>query len=348
VNLNDLSTLMRQHSDQIPAPAPPENRVAAVNRRVDAARRRRTAAALAAVVAIVVAVPFIDRVHGVRTGIPAATATAPATVNGFPAYAVGGHLVATQTAPLNKSISLTVTPTDLGLAFSNRCSVVDQNIDIEITVALGGRHEAMLGCTTSGGNYASVDSLTTDQLTPGVPTSVTFSATAYRAAAGVTGDQTERTPVALPSGTYSVGVWQKLPFERYPLPPRPRTLPALNVEQYDLGDPATVQTVHSDPTNPLAPRTISYTIATCAKDVTSCNPTAATSQTPGLLHVAINGVEVDTAEFWDYSGAGWSFNIEPDVNDSLRLHAGDRVTITITPQYVTGGWVFAVAPGPRR
>ena len=338
---------MREHSEHVPPP-PPENRVAAVKRRVDSSRRRRTAATLAVVVAIVVAVPAIDHVSRARTGVPAATPTAIATVNGFPEYAVGGQLVATQTAPLNQSISLTVTPTDLGLVFSNRCSVADQNVDIEITVALGGRHEATLGCATSGGNYASVNSLTTDLPTTGVPTSVTFSAHAYRVSTGSDGDQTGRTPVALPAGTYAVGVWQKLPFERYPLPPRPRTLPALNIEQYDLGDPATVQTVQSDPTNPLAPQTISFTMGTCANGVTNCNPTAATSQTPGLLHIAINGVEVNTAEFWDYGGDGSMFNIEPAMYGNVHLHAGEVLTITITPQYVTGAWVFAVAPGPQR
>jgi hypothetical protein len=81
--------------------------------------------------------------------------------------------------------------------------------------------------------------------------------------------------------------------------------------------------------------------------VANCNQTAATSQTPGFLHVAVNGVEVNTAEFWDYSGGGSSFDIEPDIPTGPHLRAGEVVTITITPQYVTGAWEFAVPPGEQ-
>jgi hypothetical protein len=48
----------------------------------------------------------------------------------------------------------------------------------------------------------------------------------------------------------------------------------------------------------------------------------------------LSGVEVNTAEFWDYSGGGSSFDIEPDIPNGPHLRAGDVVTITITPQYV--------------
>ena len=346
MNLIDLPTVMRQRSEHVQTPVAPDSRIAAVKRRVDAVRRRRAAAGIAGVAAILAAVPVVVSGGG-RPVQPAATSRAIETVNGFPKYAGGGQLVATQTAPLDKSISLTITPTDLGLEFSDRCSAVDQRLDVEITMALADGSKLTVGCSTSGGTYASEDSQA-DHLTPGVPTSLTFSANAYRVTTGSNGEQTGRTPVALPAGTYSIGVWQKLPFDRYPLPPRPKTLPTLTIAQWGLGDRASVKTVRSDPTNPLAERTISFTMPACVKATTNCNPTAATSQTPGFLHIAVNGVTVNTAEFWDYSGGGSSFNIEPDMPNAPHLRAGDLVTITITPQYVTGAWEFAVAPGAQR
>jgi len=347
VNIVELPTLMRQHSEQVPGPVLPESRIAGVTRKVGAARRRRTAAGIAGVAAIVAVIPFIAGSGG-RAVQPAATSTAATTINGFPEYAIGGHLVATDTAPLNKPISLTITPADLGLAFSDRCSVADQGLDVEITMALPGGNGLMVGCGAGGGAYASQDSLAAAGLTPGVPASVTFSAKAYRVTTGANGEQTGRTPVALPAGTYSVGVWQKLPFDRYPLPPRPKTLPALHIGEYDVGDAPHIMTVHSDPTNPLTPQTISFTMPTCAKVATSCNATAATSQTPGVLHIAVNGVEVNTAEFWDYTGGGSMFDIESGLPNGPNLRPGELVTITITPQYVTGAWEFAVAPGSQR
>ena len=71
------------------------------------------------------------------------------------------------------------------------------------------------------------------------------------------------------------------------------------------------------------------------------------------MHIAVNGITVNTAEFWDYSGSGSMFNIEPDMRTAPHrtaphLRAGDLVTITITPQSVTGAWEFAVEPGAQR
>ncbi len=343
MNLIDLPTEMHQRSEHVRTPVAAENRIAAVKRRVDAARRRRTAAGIAGIAAILAAVPFVVSGGGGRPVQPAATSRAIETVNGFPKYAGGGQLIAAQTAPLDKSISLTINPTDLGLEFSDRCSAADQSLEVEITMSLADGRKLTVGCSASGGTYASEDSQA-DHLTPGVPTSLTFSANAYRVTTGSNGEQTGRTPAALPAGTYSIGVWQKLPFDQYPLPPRPKTLPTLNIAQYGLGDGASIKTVRSDPTNPLAAQTISFTMPACVKATADCNPTAATSQTPGFLHIAVNGVAVNTAEFWDYSGSGSMFNIEPDMPNAPHLRAGDLVTITITPQYVTGAWEFAVTP----
>ncbi len=65
-------------------------------------------------------------------------------------------------------------------------------------------------------------------------------------------------------------------------------------------------------------------------------------QTPGLLHVRVNGVEIVTGEWWDYEqgghgmygdrGGAWKdeFGLDP--------RPDDQVTIDIVPEHVTGAW----------
>ena len=57
-------------------------------------------------------------------------------------------------------------------------------------MALPGGNKLMIGCSASGGAYASQDSLAGAGLTSGVPASVTFSAKAYRTTTAANGEQT--------------------------------------------------------------------------------------------------------------------------------------------------------------
>src|SRR5215475_4649516 len=341
VNVNDLSEMMRQRSDVDPVPILAESRIAGVKRKVDVVRRRWVAASVAAVAAVVTVVPLTPHfLHGGKTNMPVAAPSAAFTINGLPEYADGGHLVATKTAALTQTISLTVMRTDLGLLFSNRCPVQQPNVQFDVTMTLSDETHLLVGCST-GSFYSSDDSLATE-IKPGVPTVLTFTAKAYRVTTGPNGEQTSKTPISAPRGTYTIGVYQEVPFAQYPLSPRPRKLPALDVMPFGLGSGSSaIQTVDSDPNDPLAPRTLSSTMPECGTTAVNCNPAVATSQTPGFLQITVNGVVASTAEFWDYSGIGWMFNIVPGMNDKLRLHAGEQVTVTVTPRYVTGAWKFA-------
>lgn len=347
MNVNDLAEMMRQRSDDDPVPVLAEGRIDGIKRKVQAVRRRRIAASLAVVAAVVTVIPFTPHlVDGGKAGTPVAAPSTVNTINGLPEYADGGHLVATRTAAFTQTISLTVTRTDFGLQFSNRCPVVQPSVQLEVTMTLRDGTHLLVGCST-GAMYSSDASLA-HEIKPGVPTVLTFTAKAYRVTTGPNGEQTSKTPVAAPPGAYSIGVYQKLPFDQYPLPPRPTKLPALDVMPFGLGTGSGgIKTVDSDPNDPLAPRTLSFTMPECPTTAANCNPAVATSQTPGFLLITINGVAASTAEFWDYSGGGWMLNIVPGMNDKLPLHAGERVTITVTPRYVTGAWKFAVAPGIR-
>ncbi|HSJ60198.1 MAG TPA: hypothetical protein VK895_03130 [Jiangellaceae bacterium] len=86
----------------------------------------------------------------------------------------------------------------------------------------------------------------------------------------------------------ALGIYQDVPWDEYPFPPRPDVLPKLSPEFADFA------TVHltSDPRNPnLAKELIlEYEAFHLLMD----------AQTPGILHLRLNGVEADPIYFWDY------------------------------------------------
>jgi hypothetical protein len=350
MNLTNLPELMRERSEHDLEPVLAESRMAGVERRVAASRRRRVAGALASIAVIAGVAAGVPIVHANgRPTVSAAPAPTVKLINGFPEYALGGHLVVTRSAPLRGGpISATITPTDLGFVFSDICTPTDPTIGVMIEMSFGSAGRLTLSCEAMQGGYSSSDPLPADGVHAGVPTTVTFTPKAFRLTLDAEGNEVSRKPMAVPSGTFSVALWQKVPFDQYPLPPRPKKLPVLDIDQFGFGNANDVNQVRSDPSDPLAPRTLTFTMPDCGKAVNgNCNITAATSQTPGYLHIAVNGVVVSTAAFWDYTGAGSSFDIEPAL-PGITLHAGELVTVTITPEHVTGAWVFAVAPGVVR
>lgn len=59
------------------------------------------------------------------------------------------------------------------------------------------------------------------------------------------------------------------------------------------------------------------------------------SNTPGILHIAVNGDEIGTLSWWDYSNE-W----RRQCHDGALVPQVDRekVTVTVTPEHVTGDW----------
>jgi len=118
--------------------------------------------------------------------------------------------------------------------------------------------------------------------------------------------------------------------------------------QVDFGSGAKPSVIDSSPQSPLQPETFTFTFPDCAKTLDNgCLRAALMSSTPGYLAVTVNNVSIGTAEFWDYSVAGWQFDLAPDMG-KLQLHKGERVTVTITPQYVSGPWQLGIATKPTK
>ena len=72
------------------------------------------------------------------------------------------------------------------------------------------------------------------------------------------------------------------------------------------------------------------------------------SQTPGYLHIRVNGVEVARGEWWDYEQAGYSVPVDKKddwtKHFGLTVRAGQQVTIEIVPEYTTGAWKVVFTP----
>jgi hypothetical protein len=96
--------------------------------------------------------------------------------------------------------------------------------------------------------------------------------------------------------------------------------------------------VLADPADPDAVRTLSVTRG-------SSKSLLARSQTPGALSVRVDGVEVLTGEWWDYQQA--ETRSEPSATwkelFGLEPARGERVTVTVTPQRMTGDWSLLVS-----
>ena len=129
----------------------------------------------------------------------------------------------------------------------------------------------------------------------------------------------------------ALGIYQDVPWDEYPFPPRPDVLPQLSPE---LADFATVH-LTSDPRNPnLAKELIlEYEAFHLLME----------AQTPGILHLRLNGVEADPIYFWDY---GYHPDPMPDVQprseSGVPIPHETPVRLEVLPEGFSGAWQIHV------
>jgi hypothetical protein len=278
-------------------------------------------------------------------------ATPQRMIEGFPEYANGGHVQVAGSARLPQhSIELTATPQGRGLVFYTRC---EGTIRLLFSVAAKGHVFARGGC----GLVAAVNQLGTLGLSAGEPATFVLQVTGAQPADGQgTGPTSEPTveptigPTAEPtvappaSGGYGFAVGVRVPFDEYRLPPRPTgPLPAVTAHG-ECGDGAGCPgaiTIRSDPADPA--QTIRRTVAWTPMDSIDM-----VSQTPGYLHIRVNGVEVATGEWWDYESGDYLASGDKSSDwhrqFGLNLRAGEAVSIEVVPEHTTGAWEVVFAP----
>jgi hypothetical protein len=333
-----LRETFAERSGQVPA-EPGAGRLAAVHDRIARSRRRRAGAAGAGVV---VAAGLLSGAVAVATGGPgepsppdvggASTPNAapsarptlgPPGVERFPDYVHGARVLAQTTFGALETGAVTVEPAG-GLVVATRCLPADMTLEMVIN----GSPRQM----TCGGvaRYGEQD-LRAVGVEPGEPTTITVSQPEWPGE-----DEPGQAPQR--QGVIGMAVGEPVPLDEYPFPPAPGPLPPLPDAPADWD---VLATLANDPDDPLAPRSLELPQE---HDVDFY----VLSQTPGALHVRLDDAEFMSCYTWDYSpataeptqlafdnGCGeerlWGDSDDPP-------GPGDTVTVTVTPEHVTGAW----------
>jgi hypothetical protein len=339
MNVADLPGLMWQRAEDAPVPLLVESRVDAIRRKVIVGRQRTAASAVIAIALVlfgVVGLPRLDEKPTTTTGSSAKPV--------FPKLKGDYELLTTGHASL-RSLPLTVTftPTSLPVDFSTVCPKQDATTVISIELVVNGQDEGSGTCNDAPDVLFGPNDESRDDLVVGVPATATFSVEKTLRSHDTPPDTgaNQSTPIPTPAGSLFVAVYQAVPVGQTS---RPSSLPSLDaIAPLPYADVYSV--VDSDPANPLAPRSFTFTYPKCPPSPESCIAMAVTSQTPGYLTVSVNGVAAGEFTFRGYQG----YVDEVDfgaVRKSLHPKTGQTMTITVTPAAVSGGWQFAVAQPP--
>ncbi|HKD96900.1 MAG TPA: hypothetical protein VKB69_04785 [Micromonosporaceae bacterium] len=342
MNLTDLPELMDERYETDAVPVLAESRIDGVRRKVAAARRRQVAGTFAAVVLLaagaVTGVAYLPRGTTGRVASPSPIGP----VAGFPEWANGGHLLAADEVRLRKgaTISLTVTPERLALGYEMRCSSDATVALVQVFWTVNGHQLPGGSCAGNNGSVIpNEDVWARYGLRPGHR--ATFTATVIGAIAGPTVFADPGQQVPMPKGTLAAAVRQRVPFDEYQFPPRPDPLPTLDTAVVGGGH-RNVHLITSDPGDPDQPRSVRVTWPAVGQDVEWLTYQA-NSQTPGFLHLFVDGKPLGTAEFWTYydvdSGTyRGSLSAAGIERLGVDFRPGDTFTFTVAPEHMTGAW----------
>lgn len=338
MNLTDLKQVLDERSDDRAEQVMHHVRLHGVRTKVVARRRRRIAAWTACAVVALAGIAATAVVPGLRADVgptPAATPSPVRIIEGFPEYANGARVVAAESAALpERRVELTIVPTTLDLVIFTRCEGTGDNVRLDGKVSVNGHFLVGGGC---GGSSRQ---LNWDRFDVVVGKPATFVMTISGAR------DPELVPVAIPdSGTFGLAIGVRIPFDQYPLPPRPsgtleplhQTLMAGCTEEL-CPDAVILRSDSADPKRPVQ-RALTW------KTMYSVDMVA---QTPGLLHVRVNGVEITTGEWWNYDmGTSGMYGDKDRAwkrEFGLDLNPGESVTIEIVPEHMTGDWQVVFSP----
>ncbi|MBV1856055.1 SigE family RNA polymerase sigma factor [Catellatospora tritici] len=335
-----LRVLPSPGDDDVPAG---NERVAAVRERIAQRRRGRLAALIAACAVLLAAVggylvaPRADRDE-------AADRPKIQDVSDFPEYYNGYHTVLRAQVRFDqRPASFTWTPSTLDFAVFPMCkAVLGDDLHVMTKISINGTYVAGSSCypdeLVGGGRItASREGLRAAGVQVGKPATVTLTIgevetrLADSAPGSVQTWGSGGTPPA--DGIIAVVIGEPVPFDEFPLPPRPAELKPLT-RTYDGGDPESAAMIESGGTH-------SSTVRWGDKLELLCR-----SQTPGLLRIRVDGIEVQTMSWWDYRQGGWSAQIDsatPALKDAgFHPAPGTDVTVTVEPQYLTGDWYLTI------
>jgi hypothetical protein len=260
-----------------------------------------------------------------------------ALIEGFPEYHWGAKVIAAKVEHLpTKRVTLTIVPSTLDLVWFERCDYTDETTPdaaLEVETKVNDRPLGGGGC---GGSGRPSD---WSQLGLRVGKPATFTLTVNGASQF---DQQKQRFVDVPvrgTGTIGFAVGERVSFEDYPLPARPATLKPLEDIGFG-GDEDTAK--HYELNSGLDPSDTASLTIRWPGDLQF----SAVSQTPGYVHILVEGVEVATGDWWDYEQGTWGGSLDRGVAGMPRLKKGQLVSITARPEHMTGDWTVHLWPSP--
>jgi hypothetical protein len=220
------------------------NRRAAVARRVTRHRRVQALSALSALLVLVGGIAGASGVVRHRTASvpPAVTPSPSIEPGGLPRYQEGGKLVASAAidASQQSTGSLTFVADSWDMLIGESCAVL--GTDMWLAIKINGHEKGRSGCSpaggggTFGGPFGQQEQFWRDLgVELGKPMTVSFEVGRQKTMA-------HPSPLAhVPAtGLATVGVYDAIPFDQYPLPPRPEGWTPISSAQYEM-DPSVHQ-----------------------------------------------------------------------------------------------------------
>ncbi|NUR49632.1 MAG: SigE family RNA polymerase sigma factor [Hamadaea sp.] len=311
-------------------------RVVAVRERI-AQRRRARLVTIGAACLVVVAL-----ILGYALAPGVFHRTLPPTVRKvgfFPEYQSGYHTVASRVVPFSEASQVTLRWRLESLSYGLQLDCVHQTAGTVVfaTVTIGGRDTGRISCDRArslkppGGRFhLEADFWAERGLALGDEVIATLSLSAKAAVTDDKGDAPWGPDIQPPaSGMVAVAVSEAVPFQRYPLPPRPRQLTPMPTQPMPPLGPTDVPLSAA---HPYAVR-LNWNGQLCVRG---------RSQTPGVLTILVDGVPIGSLSWWSYVLTQNSRNFTPvDLRRAgLTLTDGQPITVTVEPQFFTGDWEF--------
>lgn len=312
------------------------SRLEEVHRRVGQLGRRRAATAATLAVAAITAGLVLTRPGAPSTTAPAtprpsaAPTTGPADV--LPTFLRGGRLVASVDERTPTAVSLTFVPTTLLFGVVEGCTLPGTQLGSSAPAALVSINgKAFTGTACSPGGPLGISG-NADMGRPGVD---------FTKGYGVQVGQPVLIRFGWPAGTarpgsrFRVGVYQAVPLDTFPFPPRPAVLqkPLVNgILDFPPGGRVLVgQGTAQAPNGPFTSARVRLT-KTLMIDGTAVEP--------GEVDVLVNGRLVYLTRTWDYTQQEFSGQLPLS---ALGLRSGATAVITVRTKGYTGAtWVVAV------
>jgi hypothetical protein len=319
MNTSDLRDLLAERATSHTTSSADATVTGVLTRATSIRRNRRLAAGAAALAVTAAAVAAINLPVQLSAPKPVPQPAEQVNEDGFRLYEHGWELLASGVMRAGETtVSVTATPTAFPLIVAHRCGegriyAEDEDFE-EINVEVAVEGEAFTDIAGScGRGWDSND------------------ADGWAARGVVAGEAamfmlTADEPVTA-EAEIAVGIYQAVPWDEYPFPPRPDVLPDLPGGSDDAD--AVVESDHDDP-NAVREFTVSapFSLHTYA-------------QTPGILRVWVDGTELDPIYSWDY---GYS----PDISsnwpppDAAVRSVEPPLHVEIRPEGFTGRWEIHV------